>query len=137
MFNKININKEDIKGLEHIFKYDDKQEISVHLAQGIVSTKVYIDSYEESNLYFYIYNNEVVVQNISVTNRRSGIGTKLIKECAKIGKNKGVEKIRIQSVLTDEMVSLCKKLNIAQDTNLILSEDKGDYISTIENILNK
>lgn len=136
MLTKIEINNEDIKELESIFKNEDKQDVTVHFANRMVSARVYIDSYEESNLYFYISNNEVVVQNISVTNKRSGIGTKLIKECAKIGKNKGVDNIRIQSVLTDEMVSLCKKLNIKQDKNLIWSGDKGDYITTIDNILN-
>lgn len=137
MLTKIKVNKEDIKELESIFKNDDKQEVSVHLVDGIISTRVYIDSYEESNLYFYISNDEIVVQNISVTNKRNGIGTKLIKECAKIGENKGAKKIRIQSVLTDEMVSLCKKLNIKQDKNIVWSEDKGDYITTINNILNR
>lgn len=137
MFTTTAINKDDIQTLESIFTNEDKQDITVHFANNIISSRVYIDSlYEESKLYFYISNNEVVIQNICVTNQRIGIGTKLIKECAHIGAIKGANNIRIQSVLTDEMVSLCKKLNFKQDNNLLLSDDKGDYITTINNLLN-
>lgn len=136
MLTKIKLDKKDIMELESIFKNEDKQKVTTHIVNRMVSTRVYIDSYEESRLYFYISNNEVVIQTIFVTNKRNGIGTKLIKECAKIGKNKGVEKIRIQSALTDEMISLCKKLNIKQDKYLIWSGDKGDYVTTIDNIIN-
>lgn len=137
MFTTTAINKDDIQTLEAIFTNEDKQDVTVHFANNIISSRVYIDSlYEESKLYFYISNNEVVIQNICVTNQRIGIGTKLIKECANIGTIKGANNIRIQSVLTDEMVSLCKKLNFKQDNNLLLSDDKGDYITTINNLLN-
>ena len=44
--------------------------------------------------------------------------------------------IRVQSVLSDEMVYLCNKLNFKQDMNRRLLDDKGDYISAINNLFN-
>lgn len=137
MVNTIEINKADIQTLESIFTNEDKQDVTVHFDNSIISSRVYINSlYEESKLYFYINNKEIVVQNIYVTNQRIGIGTKLIRECAHIGKIKGVNNIRVQSVLSDEMVYLCNKLNFKQDMNRRLLDDKGDYISAINNLFN-
>ena len=135
MYKAIEINNEDIGNLMKIFKDYDMQDVSARINKGMISTKVYIDSYEESSLYFYIFKDEVVIQSVSITNKRRGIGTKLIKECANIGRSKNVSKIRIQSVISNEMVSLCKKFRFKQDEYTSFFEDKGDYIGLIDDVL--
>lgn len=135
MYTKIDIKKEDVKEIFDLFKKDADDDGYIHLNKGFVSTKIYLDSYDESNLYFYLFNNEVVIQNISVKNKRQGIATKLIKLCAELGKRKGVSNLRIQSVLTYEMLSLCKKLNFQQDDNSFLNSEYGDYIISINALL--
>lgn len=135
MYTKIDVNKEDIKEILDLFKKDAGDDNYVHFNESFVSTKIYLDSYDESNLYFYLFNNEVVIQNISIKNKRQGIATKLIKLCAELGKRKGVSSLRIQSVLTNEMLMLCKKLNFKQDTNNLLNSEYGDYTISINSLL--
>ena len=135
MINVVEINNEDIKTIVEIFEKEDMQNISVRINKNHVSTRVYLESENESQLYMYIFKNEIVIQNIAVTNKQQGIGSKLIIQCALLGKNKGANKIRIQSVLTDEMVSLCKKFNFKQDEYTKLLHDKGDYIASISTVL--
>ena len=136
MINKINISNDDVKNLIETFEKDDKQEVDVRLNNMYISSKVYIESFEEeSKLYFYMYEDEVVIQVIFVANGRRGIGTKLIKQCAELGKSKGVKKIRIQSVLTEEMANLCKKLSFKQDQRTKYVDYLGDYISFIDDVL--
>ena len=137
MINAIEINNEDIKTIVEIFEKEDLQNISARINKNYISTRVYLDSEEESHLYMYIFKNEIVIQSIFVTNQRQSIGSKLIKQCALLGRNKGANRIRIQSVLTDEMVSLCKKFNFKQDEYARLLSDKGDYTASISTVLNK
>ena len=137
MINAVEINNEDIKTIVEIFEKEDLQNISARINKNYISTRVYLDSEEESHLYMYIFKNEIVIQSIFVTNQRQCIGSKLIKQCALLGRNKGANRIRIQSVLTDEMVSLCKKFNFKQDKYARLLSDKGDYTASISTVLNK
>ena len=137
MYKKIDVTTEEIKPFLEVFKNEDNQKnMFFHFNESYVSTKVYIDSEEESNLYFYLFKDEIVIQNISVTNKRRGVGTKLIKLCCELGMNKGVKKIRIQSVISQDMIELCNKLGLKQDNNYTLMDQYGDYTGFIKVILN-
>lgn len=136
MLNKIKVSNEDIKELIYVFENEDNQKMGVRINDTMISSKVYIESFEEeSKLYFYMYKDEVIIQVIFVSNGRRGIGTKLIKKCAELGKSKGVNRLRIQSVLTEEMLNLCLKLGLVKDETTGLSDYIGDYIGSIDNVL--
>lgn len=63
-------------------------------------------SNNETEIMFYEFRNEIVIQRINIENNHNGCFTKIIKVFSGID---GVQSIRIQSVLTREMAKWCNK----------------------------
>lgn len=63
-------------------------------------------SNNETEIMFYEFRNEIVIQRINIENNHNGCFTKIIKVFSSIN---GVQSIRIQSVLTREMAKWCNK----------------------------
>jgi hypothetical protein len=72
------------------------------------STELFIASYYPKNL---------VIQRVSVNNRRKGVFTKVLNELKKIAKENGFERIIVESVITNEMAKCCIKNGLKAYSN--------------------
>lgn len=55
------------------------------------------------------YSKEITISRINIKNQRKGYGTKILNFIKDYANKKGLEKIRIESVMSDEMQNFAKK----------------------------
>lgn len=73
----------------------------------------------------------VTVSRVGFSHRRAGTMTEIISLLEQFCKEKGIKKLVVQSVETEEMAAFCKKFGYVPDPNCSLMLDDfvyGDYV---------
>lgn len=125
----ISINKRDFLKVKDILERREHCPIKF-TGETFLKSRVILKG-DITELYMISQGDDLIIRRINLKNTRKGTATLVVNELLEICKEKGFARLVVESVLTEEMVSFCKKMDFIKELGDFNIGEFGNYYKNI------